>query len=83
MKKKLTATKTSIMNGPASDQKEAQEFQSPKDIPNMQRQGGSRRKAKQVEKRETQMAKMCDKRPAEASVQNELASRRPSLPQIR
>ena len=49
----------------------------------MQRQGGSRRKAKQVEKRETQMAKMCDKRPAEASVQQELASRRPSLPQIR
>ena len=49
----------------------------------MQRQGGSRRKAKQVEKRETQLAKMCDKRPAEASVQHDLASRRPTLPQLR
>ena len=49
----------------------------------MQRQGGSRRKAKQVEKRETQMAKMCDKRSTEATVHQELASRRPSLPQIR
>ena len=49
----------------------------------MQRQGGSRRKAKQVEKREAQLAKVCDKRPAEVSAHHEQASRRPSLPQLR
>ena len=61
MKKKSTAAKGQIMNSASTlgnlqektTFKEAQEFQSPQDGPIAQRIAGSRRKAKQADKKES------------------------------